>query len=266
MYRFIYIPLILVIFISFYFISCDNSKETQATFFNEIYDYTVEYPASWTVDSQEPLHIRIFADGDATSIGISIHSIVKSPFDRSDRDDDWQSAFQDYVDSQVAGFRKDTSFSAIVFDQPLQHSENSAREIGLVFESPDSEDMVQSKSLYILHYPNIYQIYGATRKERYEDFVVILDRTISSFHLNEVVGGYTQVEWEQVNIQIGISGLFLRSQAYLDDSYDEIDTEEEIKAVTSGNGEYSLYDYLYKFDYPLIQSYDIRKDGADYVD
>ena len=43
-------------------------------------------------------------------------------------------------------------------------------------------------------------------------------------------------------------------------------SEEEIKAVTSVNGEYSLYDYLYKFDYPLIQSYDIRKDGAVYVD
>ena len=109
MHRIKYIPFIVVIFILIGFVSCDNSKETQATFSNEIYDYTVEYPASWIVDSQDPLHIRIFADSDATSIGISIHSIVKSPFDRSDRDDDWQTAFQDYVDSQVAGFREDTS-------------------------------------------------------------------------------------------------------------------------------------------------------------
>jgi hypothetical protein len=57
-------------------------------------------------------------------------------------------------------------------------------------------------------------------------------------------------------------------EAHLDESYDEVQTPDQIKAVTTGGGQYSLEDYILKFGGTtnFRQAYDISINGAVTVD
>ena len=67
-------------------------------------------------------------------------------------------------------------------------------------------------------------------------------------------------------IQTAITGLMMQAGVNeLDASYDEVDTMEEVKQVTAGNGTYSLYNHL-STSYPITPAYDISKNGKISVD
>ena len=74
---------------------------------------------------------------------------------------------------------------------------------------------------------------------------------------------------EHHNIQLIVQVMLLDAkETYLDASYDEVQTVEEVKAVTTGGGEYSLEDYILKFGgtTDFKQAYDISIAGAVTVD
>jgi prepilin-type N-terminal cleavage/methylation domain-containing protein len=74
---------------------------------------------------------------------------------------------------------------------------------------------------------------------------------------------------EHHNVQLIVQVMLLDAkETYLDESYDEVQTADEIKAVTTGGGEYSLENYILKFGGApnFRQAYDISIAGAVTVD
>lgn len=74
---------------------------------------------------------------------------------------------------------------------------------------------------------------------------------------------------EHHNVQLIVQVMLLdANETHLDKSYDEVQTADEIKAVTTGGGEYSLEDYILKFGGTanFRQAYDISITGAVTVD
>ncbi len=67
-------------------------------------------------------------------------------------------------------------------------------------------------------------------------------------------------------IQTAITGMLLEARVNrLDDSYDEVDTREEVQNVTAGKGAYNLSEYLIT-SYPLNPPIDISKTGKVTID
>jgi prepilin-type N-terminal cleavage/methylation domain-containing protein len=74
---------------------------------------------------------------------------------------------------------------------------------------------------------------------------------------------------EHHNVQLIVQVMMLDAkETELDNSYDEIQTSDQIRAVTAGDGSYSLEDYILKFGgtTDFKQAYDISIDGAVTVD
>lgn len=67
-------------------------------------------------------------------------------------------------------------------------------------------------------------------------------------------------------IQTAVTGLMMQAGVNeLDASYDEVDTREEVRKVTAGNGAFSLEDHL-STSYPISPAYDISKNGRISID
>jgi prepilin-type N-terminal cleavage/methylation domain-containing protein len=74
---------------------------------------------------------------------------------------------------------------------------------------------------------------------------------------------------EHDNVQLVVQVMMLDAkETQLDDSYEEVQTSDQIQAVTTGSGAYSLEDYILKFGgtTDFKQAYDISIDGAVTVD
>ena len=74
---------------------------------------------------------------------------------------------------------------------------------------------------------------------------------------------------EHNNVQLVVQVMMLDAkETQLDDSYDEVQTSAQIKAVTTGSGAYSLENYILKFGgtTDFKQAYDISIDGAVTID
>jgi prepilin-type N-terminal cleavage/methylation domain-containing protein len=74
---------------------------------------------------------------------------------------------------------------------------------------------------------------------------------------------------EHHNVQLIVQVMLLDAkEIHLDESYDGVQTADDIKAVTTGGGEYSLEDYILKFGGTLDfrQAYDISIAGVVTVD
>lgn len=69
------------------------------------------------------------------------------------------------------------------------------------------------------------------------------------------------LEYELMTIQLAVVNLMAEAEVQeLDAEYKGIDTEEEVKTVTAGNGAYTLHDHL-GYDYPFMQVYHIARNG-----
>jgi prepilin-type N-terminal cleavage/methylation domain-containing protein len=74
---------------------------------------------------------------------------------------------------------------------------------------------------------------------------------------------------EHHNVQLVVQVMMLDAkETHLDGSYDEVQTSDQIKAVTTGGGKYSLEDYILKFGgiTDFRQAYDISINGVVTVD
>jgi len=74
---------------------------------------------------------------------------------------------------------------------------------------------------------------------------------------------------EHHNVQLVVQVMMLDAkETHLDDSYDAVQTSDQIEAVTAGGGAYSLEDYILKFGgtTDFKQAYNISIDGAVTVD
>jgi uncharacterized lipoprotein YehR (DUF1307 family) len=68
-------------------------------------------------------------------------------------------------------------------------------------------------------------------------------------------------------IQLAVTALMMDAGiGQLDDTYNEIDTREEVESVTAGDGVYSLSKYLDISSYDLLPAFDIALDGKVTVD
>ena len=69
------------------------------------------------------------------------------------------------------------------------------------------------------------------------------------------------LEYELMTVQLAVLNLMAEAEVQeLDADYEGIDTEEEVKTVTAGDGAYTLHNHL-GYDYPFMQSYHIAKNG-----
>ena len=74
---------------------------------------------------------------------------------------------------------------------------------------------------------------------------------------------------EHDNVQLIVQVMMIDAkETQLDNSYDEVQTSAQIQAVTTGDGAYSLDDYILNFGGSLDfkQAYDISIDGVVTVD
>jgi prepilin-type N-terminal cleavage/methylation domain-containing protein len=74
---------------------------------------------------------------------------------------------------------------------------------------------------------------------------------------------------EHHNVQLIVQVMMIDAkETYLDDSYDEVQTSDQIEAVTTGGGAYRLEDYILKFGgtTDFKQAYDMSIDGVVTVD
>lgn len=68
-------------------------------------------------------------------------------------------------------------------------------------------------------------------------------------------------------VQLAVSAMMVDAGTpQLDGAYNAVDSESEVRGVTTGHGTYNLRDYLNATSYPLAQAYDIAQDGTVTVD
>ncbi len=74
---------------------------------------------------------------------------------------------------------------------------------------------------------------------------------------------------EHDNVQLIVQVMMIDAkETHLDDSYDEVQTSDQIREVTTGGGAYSLEDYILRFgnETEFKQPYDISIEGIVTVD
>lgn len=166
---------------------------------------------------------------------------------------DYQKAVRDVPDSLFNAMKKlEESSELVVQAHTIYHIAFNQTDINLLNQYAEEGDALVSRSEHL-------------KQEAISELIDTCNHYGIDIYEYYDVGRDLRAEHQHV--QTAVSEMIVASRTpRLDASYDEIDELAEVQGVTAEGGAYKLDDYIFGYVYPLMQAYDISRDGEVTVD